>query len=126
MNNALPCVISVEDDEELYELIRHTLHALPIDLHHAKSGREAILLARQLKVDLLILDIMLPDVNGWNVLKEIFASGCHPTGVIVLTAHTGVTHRVIAHLQDVTAYLTKPFVPQELRRKVIEVLQLPV
>lgn len=126
MDNGLPCVISVEDDREIYELIHHTLYALPINLHHAESGRDAILLTRQHKVDLLILDIMLPDVNGWSVLKEVLASGQHPTGIIVLTAHTSATHRVIAHLQDVTAYMTKPFVPQELRRKVIEILQLPV
>lgn len=125
MDNALPCVISVEDDLEIYELIRYTLQTLPIDLHHAESGQAAILLARQRKVDLLILDLMLPDITGWNVLKEVLASGQHPMGVIVLTAHNSATHRVIAHLQEVTAYVTKPFVPQELRRKVIEILQLP-
>ncbi len=126
MNNVPPCVLSVEDDQELYRLIKLTLTTLPIQLYHATTGQEAIDLTHQRKADLLILDIMLPDINGWNVLKEIIASGHDLSGVIVLTAHTGATHRVIAHLQEVTAYMTKPFLPQELRAKVIEILELPV
>ncbi len=126
MNNVPPCVVSVEDNEELYDLIRLTLAPLPIRLLHAATGAEAINLTRQHNADLLILDIMLPDIKGWNVLKEIVASGHNLTGIIVLTAHTGATHRVIAHLQEVTAYMTKPFMPQELRSKVIEILGLAV
>ncbi len=125
MNNAPPCVVSVEDDEELYKLIQLTLAPLPIQLLHAATGEEAIHLARQHGPDLLILDLMLPDINGWNVLKEIMTSGHQLRGVIVLTAHTGATHRVIAHLQEVTAYITKPFMPHDLRKKVVEILQLP-
>jgi len=123
MDNA-PCVVSVEDDRDLFEIVRLTLTNLPIQLRHAETGREAIELIRQNQVDLLILDIMLPDINGWNVLKEIHALDYYPLGVIVLTAQTSATHRVIAYLQDVTVYMTKPFMPRELREKVIEILNL--
>lgn len=126
MNNVPPCVVSVEDDEELYSLVQLTLAPLPIRLLHAATGAEAIRLACQQPVDLLILDIMLPDINGWNVLKEVIAAGHAPKGVIVLTAHREATHRVIAHLQEVTAYVTKPFMPHELRGKVVEILGLDV
>lgn len=126
MNNVPPCVVSIEDDQDLYDLIRLTLTSLPVQLYHAATGQEAIDLARQHKVDLLILDIMLPDVNGWSVLKEILAQDHRLAGVIVLTAQTGATHRVIAHLQEVTAYMTKPFTPHALRDKVVEILALPV
>lgn len=126
MNNVPPRVVSVEDDQELFNLIRLTLTPLPIQLFHANSGYEAIHLVRQHQADLLILDIMLPDISGWNVLKEIFAANHHPKGIIVLTAHANAAHRVIAHLQEVTAYMTKPFMPEELRKKVIEILDLEV
>ncbi|MCA9935821.1 MAG: response regulator [Ardenticatenaceae bacterium] len=122
----VPCIVSVEDDQDLFEIIRLTLASLPIQLRHAKTGQEAIELLRHYQADLLILDIMLPDINGWNVLKEIHTWERQPTSVIVLTAQTSATHRVIAHLQDVTAYMTKPFMPKELREKVVEILGLPV
>lgn len=125
MSTLLPCVVSVEDDDDLYEIIRLTLQPLPIRLYHAKTGIDAVDLVRQHEVDLIILDIMLPDINGWNVLKQAMALGAMPKMVIVLTAQTGATHRVIAHLQEVTAYMTKPFRPSDLRDKVVEVLKLP-
>lgn len=119
-----PCVISVEDDEDVYQVIKLTLLALPIELHHASSGGEALALLQQLDADLMILDINLPDINGWNVLKQVLASDRKPKRVIVLTAQTGATHRVIAHLQEVAAYMTKPFKPLELRAKVMELLNM--
>ncbi|MCA9957484.1 MAG: response regulator [Chloroflexota bacterium] len=126
MSTLLPCVVSVEDDDDLYDIIRLTLQTLPIRLYHASTGLEAVDLIRQQKeVDLIILDIMLPDINGWNVLKQVIANGTTPKAIIVLTAQTGATHRVIAHLQEVTAYMTKPFKPSDLREKVIEILRIP-
>ncbi len=127
MSTLLPCVVSVEDDDDLYDIIRLTLEPLPIRLYHAATGLEAIDLMRQYEtIDLIILDIMLPDINGWNVLKQVIADGVTPKAIIVLTAQTGATHRVIAHLQEVTAYMTKPFRPSDLRDKVINVLKLPL
>lgn len=118
-----PRVVSVEDDKDVYEIIKLTLEPLPVQLHHAKTGQQAIDLIFEMDPDLIILDIMLPDINGWTVLKEVFSLDAQAK-VIVLTAHTGPTHRVIAHLQNVSAYLTKPFKPQDLRAKVVEVLEL--
>ena len=129
MTNLLfPCVISVEDDDDLYRLIQLSLKSLPIRLLHAETGHIALNLLRQQEVHLLILDIMLPDIHGWNVLKQMAAEKTNTNlrGVIVLTAQTSATHRVIAHLQDVTAYINKPFSPHLLRQKVIDILRLPV
>ncbi|MCB0000312.1 MAG: response regulator, partial [Anaerolineales bacterium] len=77
----VPCIVSVEDDQDLFEIIRLTLASLPIQLRHAKTGQEAIELLRHYQADLLILDIMLPDINGWNVLKEIHTWERQPTSV---------------------------------------------
>ena len=118
-------VVSVEDDELIYELIKATLRSLPITLHHANNGPDAVKLATEVKPDVLILDINLPGMHGWEVLKTVVSQGMTFRGVIMLTAQTSATHRVIAHLQDsVTHFLGKPFDPQDLREAVEEALGL--
>jgi len=121
----LPNVISVEDDAGLFRLIQLTLRPLPIQLHHATSGAEALRLITEIKPELLILDITLPDMRGWDVLDEI-AKLDLDVKAIVVTGRTETAHRVIARLQDVTGYLNKPFKPAELREKVIAVLDLQI
>ncbi len=119
----LPNVISVEDDAGLFRLIQLTLRPLPIQLHHATTGAEALRLTDEIHPELLILDITLPDMRGWDVLDEIAKLNVD-VKTIVVTGRTEMTHRVIARLQEVTAFLNKPFRPAELRDKVIEVLEL--
>ncbi len=72
-DNIKPVIVSVEDEEGIYELLRLTMEPLPIEFHHAFNGHDAIELIAQVKPNLLILDIGLPDMNGWDVLKTIVA-----------------------------------------------------
>ena len=118
-------VVSVEDDELIYELIKATLRSLPINLSHASNGPDAVKIATEIQPDVLILDINLPGMNGWDVLKQLVAQKMKFRAVIMLTAQTSATHRVIAHLQDdVTHFLAKPFDPQDLRDAVEQALNL--
>ncbi|MEM7330592.1 MAG: response regulator [Chloroflexota bacterium] len=121
-----PCIVSVEDDFGVFQLIQKILEPLPIDLHHAKNGHEAIALVNKLSPDLIMLDISLPDIHGWDVLKQVKAmqNGHHPS-VMVLTAQTAPAHRVIGHLQEVNRYMSKPFLPHELRDCVTDILGIP-
>jgi len=124
-DNNKPTVVSVEDEEGIYELLRLTMEPLPLNFHHAFNGNDAIKLITEVKPDLLILDIGLPDMNGWDVLKTIIAQDIKPEKILVLTAYNAPTHRLIAHLQDVDLYINKPFMPLELRATVSELLELP-
>lgn len=124
-DNKKPVVVSVEDEEGIYELLRLTMEPLPIDFHHAFNGNDAIELITQVKPNLLILDIGLPDMNGWDVLKTIIAKDIKPDKILILTAYNAPTHRLIAHLQEVDLYINKPFMPLELRKTVSELLELP-
>jgi DNA-binding response OmpR family regulator len=79
----------------------------------------------EVKPDVLILDINLPGMHGWDILKQLIAQNMQFRGVIMLTAQTSATHRVIAHLQDaVTHFLGKPFDPQDLREAVEQALDI--
>ena len=124
-DNKKPVIVSVEDEEGIYELLRLTIEPLPVEFHHAFNGYDAIELITQVKPDLLIMDIGLPDMNGWDVLKTIIAKEIKPNKILVLTAYNAPTHRLIAHLQDVDIYINKPFMPLELRKTVSELLELP-
>ena len=119
-----PVVVSIEDDYELFRLIAFTLKSLPIKLYNAPTGYEALRLVPAVKADLILLDISLPDLHGWEVLKELKASNLDLKGVIVLTTYTEPQHRVMAHFQDVTAYVSKPFNPKELLSLVKDTLNL--
>jgi two-component system catabolic regulation response regulator CreB len=124
-DNKKPIIVSVEDEEGIYELLRLTMEPLPVEFHHAFNGTDGIELISQVKPDLLIMDIGLPDMNGWDVLKTIIAKDIKPNKILVLTAYNAPTHRLIAHLQEVDIYINKPFMPLELRATVSELLELP-
>lgn len=118
-----PCIVSVEDDPEVFELIQIILEKLPVDLHHASNGQQALELVSNLSPDLIVLDISLPDIHGWDVLKQVKAmQNGHSPDVVVLTAQTAPAHRVIGHLQEVSKYISKPFLPAELRDSVSDIL----
>lgn len=116
-------VVSVEDDLGIFDIIRASLRKLPIELHHASTGGQALDIIGQHKPALVILDISLPDMNGWDVLQGMAALDIERPQVIVLTAFTDPTHRLIGHLQNVT-YMSKPFLPKELQGTVSNVLGL--
>ncbi len=120
----LPSVVSVEDDLDIFDLIKDILRPLPIQLHHARTGAEALDLVPRVNADLLLLDISLPDIHGWDVLKRLSENEHNLKGVIVLTARTDPAHRVMAHFQEVTAYINKPFKPNELVDLIRETLGL--
>lgn len=124
-DNSIPNVVSVEDEEGIYELLRLTMEPLPLTFHHAFNGLDAIELIQTVQPDLLIMDIGLPDMNGWDVLKTIIEQDMKPGKIIVLTAYNAPTHRLIAHLQEVDIYLNKPFMPMDLRKTVCELLEIP-
>lgn len=122
--SSVPRVVSVEDDHDIYTLIQLTLQSLPLELYHARTGREAIDLIVELEPQLLVLDVALPDIHGWDVLKELIDLDVRPPHILVLTAHIHPTHRIIGRLQNVSAYLCKPFDPADLRQHVSQLLGL--
>ena len=112
-------VVSVEDDQLLFSLMADALAGPPIALRHARTGAQGLELLTQANPNLLLLDISLPDMRGWELLDRAAAQGILTCGrVIVLTSHAEIQHRIIGKLNDVIAYMNKPFTPFELQDKV--------
>lgn len=119
-------VLAVEDDTDTLQLMRFVLRDLPLDIHDAHTGAEAIALLEHEAPDLMFLDINLPDMHGWEVLDRFRNDGrMRETRVIVLTSASDPVHRLIGMLQPIAAYLNKPIAADTLRQHVRDVLHLP-
>ena len=113
----------VEDTQEMADLVIIVLKRIGVSVHHANNGQAAIEYIDQHQPDIMLLDLNLPGVNGWDVLKHLYARyGEGTVPVIVTSAYSDGANRLIGKLQEVRRYLIKPFSPQELMRTVSEVL----
>lgn len=115
-------ILVVEDDSLLAESLIRALQQQGYGVGHARRGHDADALLRDHHYDLLLLDIGLPDVDGFEVLRRL-RSRADPTPVLVVTAREEVDERV--HGLDLGAddYLTKPFSLSELEARVRALLR---
>jgi DNA-binding response OmpR family regulator len=119
-------VLAVEDDADTLALMRLVLRDLPLEIEHAGTGAEAIAALERKPPDLLVLDIHLPDMPGWDILEHLKTHSRELTApVIVLTSDSAPVHRLIGLLQPVAAYVTKPIGAEQLRQHIRDVLRLP-
>jgi two-component system alkaline phosphatase synthesis response regulator PhoP len=114
-------VLVVEDDREIRELLRRYLERAGYAAHTTGSGAEAIRLLGSAGVDLVVLDLGLPDVDGLEVLAAARSAGA-TVPVVVLTARSGLDDRIRGLERGADDYLTKPFSPTELVLRVRAVL----
>src|ERR1700682_4845250 len=113
MGGALSSKVLVVDDEvHIVELARLYLTREGYEVEGVGDGDQAMARFSQLKPDLVILDIMLPGVDGLTLCKEIRKQSQVP--IIMLTARDEVTDKVVGLEVGADDYLTKPFHPQEL------------
>jgi CheY-like chemotaxis protein len=117
--------LAVDDDADTYALIRLVLAELPIHLAHAPTGAAAIDHLTRAVPDLILLDLNLPDMRGWDLLDRFKADErLADTQVVILTSHAEPVHRLIGLLQPISAYLRKPVDADTLRAQVRELLRL--
>ncbi|MFA5858087.1 MAG: response regulator [Elusimicrobiota bacterium] len=115
-------VMVVDDEKNVVELLDFLLMKDGYEVINAFNGREAISLAAQQKPDLILLDIMMPGIDGYtvyNTLQQDPATNKIP--VIILTAK-GRMRDVFAMAKNIVAYIEKPFDPKMLRESVRAVL----
>ncbi len=115
-----PVILIAEDNPDLQSLLRHALESDGYTVHVAADGQEALDRYDALAPDLLVLDIMMPRLSGFEVLRELRGDAAHrqDVPVLVLTARGGEDDVLTGFELGVADYLTKPFVIGELRARV--------
>jgi DNA-binding response OmpR family regulator len=116
-------VLVVEDEENLLALIRSYLEREGFEVHEALDGRTALEVARRVEPDVVVLDWMLPGLDGMEVLRELrrFSEAY----VIMLTARADEVDRIVGLSTGADDYLIKPFSPGELVARVRAMLRRP-
>ena len=108
-------VLIADDDEILVELVRLQLEAAGYEVEVARDGERALEAVRDVRPDAVILDAMMPVMNGQEVLRALRADPAFAElPVMMLTARKGQEDIVTFLSSGANEYLTKPFIPQEL------------
>lgn len=114
-NGERPLVLIVEDAAELAELLRVTLERNQIRAVVETHAQRALERCHEMKPDLLLLDIGLPDMTGWKLLDTLReTAGSAMPDVIVITAYGDAANRLVGKFQNVHTYLVKPFTSDEV------------
>ena len=114
-------VLIVEDDNNIAELLHLYLEKEGFETQVARDGGKGVELFRSFQPDLVLLDIMLPVMDGWSVLKKIRESGKTP--VIMLTAKGELEDRVTGLEMGADDYIVKPFEMKEVLARIHAVLR---
>jgi len=117
-------VLVVEDSRVIQRLIEVCLQPAGFETEMRGNGHDGITAARELQPDLIILDVGLPGLDGWEVLARLRADeATEHLIVLILTAHAQDETKVRANLGGADAFLSKPFRPNDLRAVVSELVE---
>lgn len=117
-------ILLVDDEPDLLELVRINLHQAGYEIETAENGRDALACLRRKRPDLVVLDLMLPDLSGTEICRQIrSAPELSDLPIIMLTAKADELDRVVGLELGADDYVTKPFSPRELTLRVRAVLR---
>lgn len=129
MSGRLPArILIVEDTVQFAELVQVALRSLDAEIRHVLLASAALTAIEEFRPDLVLLDIGLPDMDGWHLLEllrekpRLKAAG--EPAIVVMTAYGDAANRLIGKLQGVDGYLVKPCSPHDIRGAVAEALHL--
>ena len=117
---ASPLILYIEDERPILELVRHALKLSGYNIIGATTGRQGLDLMRRERPTVILLDLMMPDFNGWDVYREMKRDDeLAEIPVIVVTAKVPTRNKIIIDdLPPVDDYITKPFDVEQLVRSV--------
>ena len=109
-------ILCVEDEPKMIDLMQLILSRRGYQVKGARGGVEGIQLIRELHPDLVLLDLMMPDMDGWEVYQQMKSDpALKDIPVIIVTAKAQNIDKVLGlHIAKVDDYIAKPFSPQEL------------
>ncbi len=114
-------ILIIDDDQKLTDLLSEYLSQFDMQTRAALHPQDGLRLVRRFQPDLIILDIMLPDMDGFEVCKQIRQQSAVP--IIMLTARGDVMDRIVGLEIGADDYLSKPFEPRELVARIQAVLR---
>ncbi len=114
-------ILIVDDDPYIRELVSVFLHSEGFETHEASDGVEALRALETLKADLVILDIMMPNMDGWELCRQLRETYDLP--ILMLTAKGEIRQKIKGLQLGADDYLVKPFEPQELVARVQALLR---
>jgi len=106
-------ILVVDDEKSISDLIATSLRFVGFDVRTAASGSEALTVAEEFKPQAVVLDVMLPDIDGFEVCRQLRSEGLN-IGVLFLTAKDGMEDKVAGLTIGGDDYMTKPFSLEEL------------
>jgi len=117
-------VVCIEDEQEMIDLVQLILGRRGFTVEGANGGLEGLEKVQKRKPDLVLLDLMMPDMDGWEVYQRMKSDEeLRDIPVIVITAKAQSIDKVLGlHIAKVDDYITKPFGPQELLESVEKIL----
>ncbi|UJR80197.1 response regulator transcription factor [Sandaracinus amylolyticus] len=119
-----PTILVADDDIEILALVTRHLRRMDATILEASDGEEALKVARREKPDLVVLDVMMPGMSGWEVCRAIREdASLEGTGVIMLTGIGERLNEMTSPLYGADDHLDKPFDFDELDKRVASVLQ---
>jgi DNA-binding response OmpR family regulator len=114
-------ILVVDDEERILHLLKDYLEQESFRVVTAADGREALFVARHEKPDLIVLDLMMPEMDGHAFMRQHRKE--HETPIILLTARVEETDKVLGLELGADDYITKPFSPRELTARIRAVLR---
>jgi two-component system OmpR family response regulator len=115
-------VLVVDDEPNISALLSATLRLVEFDVRVADSGHRALVAIEEFEPDLIVLDVMLPDVDGFDIARRLRATG-HRTPVLFLTARDAVEDRISGLSAGADDYVTKPFSLEEVVLRIRAILR---
>lgn len=114
-------IVAVDDEESILKVLRHTLERAGFEVHTCADAASTAPLVSEVRPDLLILDLMLPDGSGLDLTRDIRRTSDVP--IIILSARGDEVDRILGLELGADDYMTKPFSPRELVVRVRAILR---
>ena len=115
-------ILIIEDEDSILMPLEDDLKLEGYDVSSARDGLEGFSMAKETRYDLIILDLMLPGMNGFDVCKQLRESGI-TTPILILSAKSQEIDKVLGLELGADDYVTKPFSPRELQARVKAILR---
>ncbi|MEK9149269.1 MAG: response regulator [Candidatus Desantisbacteria bacterium] len=108
-------ILIIEDDKDIVYILRSILELEGYQVFFALAGKEGLQMAKSQMPDIIILDLILPDINGYDICKEIKNDPAfEKTHIVMITAKTGTKDELTGIIDGADDYIAKPFNPLDV------------